>query len=284
MSYQERFSRNLGIISEVEQIKIKNSCVAIAGLGGVGGAYAHVLARMGVGKFKIADFDIFELPNRNRQAGAYESTLGQSKAQVIKNQILDIQPDAEVEIFSNGITAENISEYLVGCNLVMDGIDFYALPARRLLFNEARSKGIPTVTSGPIGLTTTLHVFTAESMSFEEYFNFKAYNDSHLHQICFLVGVTPALLHIRQIDSKYVNLKEKKAPSFGTAIQLCAGVAGNEAMKILTGRGSQLLAPRYLQFDPNGYRLKVGYLWMGNRNPIQQLKIWFVSRMLKNKN
>ena len=64
------FSRNIGWVTEAEQTSLRQARVAIAGLGGVGGAHLLTLARLGVGRFNISDFDRFEQHNYNRQVGA----------------------------------------------------------------------------------------------------------------------------------------------------------------------------------------------------------------------
>lgn len=89
-SYDEAFCRNLGLISPTEQQRLRNSRVAIAGMGGVGGIDMVALARMGIGKFTIADPDVFEIRNSNRQYGAMRSTNGQAKAEVMRNIVHDI--------------------------------------------------------------------------------------------------------------------------------------------------------------------------------------------------
>ena len=58
-NYERAFSRNIGWLTSSEQLKLKNAKIAIAGLGGVGGAHLLTLARLGVGSFNISDFDIF---------------------------------------------------------------------------------------------------------------------------------------------------------------------------------------------------------------------------------
>ena len=79
----EAFARNLGWVSAQEQARLRASRVAIAGLGGVGGAHLLTLARLGVGAFHLADPDRFEMANLNRQAGASLSTLGRPKVEVL---------------------------------------------------------------------------------------------------------------------------------------------------------------------------------------------------------
>jgi tRNA A37 threonylcarbamoyladenosine dehydratase len=77
--YHEAFSRNIGWVTEAEQATLRRSRVAIGGLGGVGGVHLLTLARLGVGRFSIADFDVFEIANFNRQVGATMATLKSSK-------------------------------------------------------------------------------------------------------------------------------------------------------------------------------------------------------------
>ena len=263
-SYSDLFSRNIGVITDEEQERLRGACVGIAGNGGVGGAYALTLARMGVGAFHLADFDVFEAANFNRQQGATIPSIGRPKTEVLSEMILAINPTAKVTLFNEGITAGTIGAFLEGVNLVMDGLDFYALPARRILFPACERLGIHVVTSGPIGLTTTLHVFGPGAMPFEEYFDFASCKTRGEELAAFVVGVTPALLQLGQIDIRKVDFGAQRAPSFATAIQLCAGLACSEAMRVLLGRGTPFLAPRYFQFDPVRLKAVKRYLFMGH--------------------
>lgn len=281
--YGKAFSRNVGILSEEEQISLRNSRVAIAGLGGVGGAYAVTLARAGVGAFHLADFDRFELANFNRQQGATLSTVGRPKTEVIREMILAINPEARIEVFPEGLNETNVAQFLSGIDLVMDGLDFYALPTRRILFPACEARGQYIVTSGPLGLTTTLHVFGPGAMPFEKYFDLVSCRTETECLVAFAVGVAPSAMHLRQINMKRVNFEDHKAPSIGTAIQLCAGLACTQAIQILLKRTKPLLAPRYFQFDPVTLRTKKGYLMGGNRHPIQRLKRWAVLRLYQSR-
>ena len=67
--YDTAFSRNIGWVTSPEQAKLRGSRIAIAGLGGVGGAHLFTLARLGIANFNIADFDEFDVHNLNRQTG-----------------------------------------------------------------------------------------------------------------------------------------------------------------------------------------------------------------------
>lgn len=78
--YSQAFSRNLGWITSDEAELLKKKKVAIAGMGGVGGQYCEVLARLGISNFQLADPDSFEQVNFNRQNGSGMSTVGRKKA------------------------------------------------------------------------------------------------------------------------------------------------------------------------------------------------------------
>src|SRR4029450_11656680 len=82
-NYETAFSRNIGWLTVSEQQALRGKRVAIAGLGGVGGAHLLTLTRLGIGAFHISDFDAFDVPNFNRQAGAFVSSLGRQKTEVL---------------------------------------------------------------------------------------------------------------------------------------------------------------------------------------------------------
>jgi len=172
-NYDIAFSRNLGWISEEEFKRIKEFKIAIAGMGGVGGSHLVTLVRMGFSRFVIADFDVFEMQNFNRQYGANMSTIGQMKSSVMKDMALQINPDAVIEVFEEGINSENLSLFLKGVDLYVDGLDVFEIEVRRSIFAEAHRNKIPCITSAPIGFSATCLVFDKNSMSFEKYFQFK---------------------------------------------------------------------------------------------------------------
>lgn len=275
--YYEAFKRNLGLISKEDQEKLRNSRIAIAGLGGGGGTYVVTMARLGVGKMNISDLDTFELANMNRQAGANMSTLGHAKAEVIEKMAKDINPDIEIKNFPQGINPENIDEFLNGVDVVLDGIDFFNIDTRMMLFQEARKKGITVVTCAPIGFGGTLLVFTPNGMSMEDYFDIQVTQTREEKLLQFGLGLSPSLIHRKYYAPEKIDFKNKSAPSAILSISLCANLAGNAAYKVITGRKIKA-APWSMQFDPYVEKLRKVYLWKGNKNPIQLLKKWYVKR------
>src|SRR5712692_4488989 len=152
--YQTAFDRNIGWLTEPEQLSLRRKRVALAGCGGVGGAHLLTLARLGIGGFTIADHDHFELANFNRQVGATVAAIGRPKAAVMAEMAREINPELDLRILEDGVTPANLDRFLADADLLVDGFDFHALDIRRAAFAEARARGIPAITAGPIGLST----------------------------------------------------------------------------------------------------------------------------------
>lgn len=271
-NYEEAFSRNLGLISPGEQERLRNCRVAIPGMGGVGGLHLMTLTRLGIGKFRIADADQFSVGNFNRQFGSSLKTLEQHKASVLGEAARDINPELELDIVTDFIDRSNVDAFLEGVDLLVDAVDFFAFDARRLLFQEARRRGIWAVTAGPIGFSTAWMCFDPIGMSFDDYFDLRDDMDSLDRFIAFALGLAPKATHVPYFDFSYVDRDSGRGPSVASACRLASGVVGAEAVKILLQRGEVKSAPHYHQFDPYRYLLKQGRLRLGNRGPLQRIK------------
>jgi molybdopterin/thiamine biosynthesis adenylyltransferase len=271
--YRLAFSRNIGWVTASEQEILRQCRVAIAGLGGVGGYHAVALARLGVGRFVLAEMDRFELQNFNRQTGATVATLATPKLDVVAGMIRDINPTAEIELFPDGVSVESLPAFLRGADVYLDGLDYFAFAARRATFAACAALGVPAVTAAPLGMGAALLTFLPGGMTFEEYFRMEGLPEAE-QALHFLMGLSPAMLQRRYlVDPSSVRLDEGKGPSTVMACHLCAGLAVTEALKILLRRGKVLSAPWALQFD--AYRGKLVRTWRpwGNRNPIQRIAI-----------
>jgi len=281
--YNEAFSRNLGWFTGVEQQKLRNSTVAIAGLGGVGGIHLLTLARLGVGRFHIADFDTFDVANFNRQVGATMSTLGQRKLDVLAAQARDINPEVKLTLFPQGVSAESPDDFLRGADIYIDGLDFFAFSARRATFAACHRLRIPAVTAAPLGMGSALLVFLPDRMSFEEYFRLEGCDETE-QALRFLVGLAPAGLHRPYlVEPSRIDLAARRGPSTMIACNLCAGFAAAEGIKLLLGRGEVRAAPWGLQYD--AFRNKLVRTWRpgGNNNPLQRLIMTIGRRQLARK-
>ncbi|MBY0413113.1 MAG: ThiF family adenylyltransferase [Bdellovibrionales bacterium] len=283
-NYNLAFSRNLGWVTEEEQTVISGKTVAIAGMGGVGGQYAEILTRLGVTKFHIADFDTFEIQNFNRQNCSGMKNLHRKKVEVIREKILDINPLAEITVFSEGLNQNNISEFLQGADLYLDGLDFFVLDIRRMVFEEAYKKEIPAVTIAPVGMGASLVIFTKDSMSFTDHFGIKNSDSIEDSSIKFVIGLTPTLLSIKYlVDRRKSNFKEKRAPSLPMGPYLCAGIAGTEALRILLNRTKIQGSPHVMHFDAYLHKYKKSYIWRGHKNIVQRFKFYVMKKFLNKK-
>jgi sulfur-carrier protein adenylyltransferase/sulfurtransferase len=279
-SYDNAFSRNIGWVTANEQKILCNKRIAIAGMGGVGGVHLLTLARLGIGAFNIADFDVFDMANFNRQAGAAMSSLGKPKAEVMVALAKDTNPDVDIRIFPQGVSNDNLSDFFADVDLYVDGLDFFAFSIRQAAFAACAELSIPAITAAPLGMGTAVINFLPGEMSFEDYFQFGDLPDEE-KALRFLLGLAPAGLHFGYlVDPSRVDLANHRGPSTIMACQLCAGAAATEALKILLNRGQVRAAPHGLHFD--AYRGKLAHTWRpgGNRNLLQRLLLNVARRRL----
>ena len=280
-NYEEAFSRNIGWVTPQEQQTLRNKRVAIAGGGGVGGVHLLTLARLGVSKFHIADFDTFDIPNFNRQVGAMMSTVDQPKCDVLARMAQDINPEIEIKIFPEGVNPQNLPAFLHDVDLYVDALDFFAFDARQQTFAKCAELGIPATTAAPLGMGAALLNFLPGKMTFEEYFQWGDLPEVD-KAVRFMVGLSPKGLHRSYlVIPTAINLAERRGPSTIMGCQLCAGVVGTEALKILLGRGKVWAAPYGIHFD--GFHNKLVRTWRpgGNKNPLHRLAINAITKRIK---
>ncbi|MGH8592047.1 MAG: ThiF family adenylyltransferase [Gammaproteobacteria bacterium] len=168
-SYREGVRSNLGILTKEEQEKLRCACIGVAGCGGIGGHAATDLANWGIGRVKLADFDVFETSNANRQLYASFSTVGKAKLKVVAQNLLDISPDIRLELYENGITLENAEEFARGCDIVLDAIDYEAPKYSIALHRSARRLGIPVYVSQCIGFGASMFAFYPDGEPYEQF-------------------------------------------------------------------------------------------------------------------
>ncbi|HHW15682.1 MAG TPA: tRNA threonylcarbamoyladenosine dehydratase, partial [Firmicutes bacterium] len=126
--------------------RLARSKVAVCGLGGVGSYAVEALARSGVGRFLLLDFDEISPSNLNRQLHALLPTLGRPKVEVMAERIRLINPEAEVEARRVRYSAANGEELLApDLDYIVDAID--DVPAKVDLILRARAKGLRLVSS-----------------------------------------------------------------------------------------------------------------------------------------
>ncbi len=141
-----QFSRTELLLGNAAMEKLAGSKVAVFGIGGVGGYVVEALARSGVGAFDLIDDDKVCLTNINRQIIATRKTVGRYKTDVMKERILEINPDAKVEIHNCFYLPETKDAFdFKAYDYVVDAVD--TVTAKIQLVLEAQEAGVPIISS-----------------------------------------------------------------------------------------------------------------------------------------
>ena len=149
--FPDRYLRNMKTLSEADQIRLLESTVCIVGLGGLGGSVTETLARMGIGRFYLADGDVFEAHNLNRQLFSSIDHIGMPKAEAAVMRVRTINPGLEVIATAAYLTPENADALVGSCNLVVDCLD--NIQSRFTLQAAAKRAGIPMVSAAVAGIS-----------------------------------------------------------------------------------------------------------------------------------
>ena len=278
--YNRAFSRNRGLISEQEQTILRNTRVAIPGMGGMGGTHAATLARTGIGKYTVADFDEFDVHNINRQYGAMESTIGKLKASVMAEKVKDINPSADIRLFDVAIGADNVDEFLADVDVVIDALDIFAMDARRIIYRRARELGIPVLFTAPIGFSTAMFLFSPDSIDCDTFFGFSDEMSNNELVLYFIAGIGGVGPHLKYMDVTKIDPTTGGAPSVGMACNIGAGMVATEVVNWMLKRRPVKATPWFMHFDPYAHHYKQHYRWLGARNPIQRLRMKVLRKMV----
>lgn len=283
--YSLAFSRNIGWFRPEDQETLRSKRIALPGLGGVGGHHLHNFVRLGFAKFNIADPDIFEIQNTNRQFAATCDSYSRPKIDVLKESALSINPQADIRCFAEGVNGDNMEEFLKDVDLVVDCLDIFAMDIRISLFDLAHKKGIPVVTAGPFGMGTSVLAFNPKGMSFGEYFDLNRPGLTPEAQVIrFLSGMTPYLMHRKYLRfPEAVDLFERRLPSLNIGCMAAGAAVGALAVEIFLGESGRDLrwAPSGFHVDFNLQRSIRFYRPWGNRNPLQKLRLKMMHRFFK---
>ncbi len=254
--YKSIFSRNIGLLSESEQDKIRRSAMAIAGVGGVGGLLAERLIRLGVGKIKITDPDSFEESNLNRQFGSSMVNVGKNKAEVVFRHLKDINPQAQIFCSKDGIKTENDASFFVsGCDVIIDEMDFGLFRESILLQRAARQRGMHYLFATAIGFGALVVVFDPQGLTLEEYNNLSP--DVDLNDIEKLgvpleriVPVIPSYASSISVDTiQKMITGEMPGPATSIGVGIASILAANEVLNLILQRREVAKAPQYTYID-----------------------------------
>lgn len=141
-----QFSRTQLLIGEEAIQKLKNSRVAVFGIGGVGGYVCEALVRSGVGAFDLVDDDKVCLTNLNRQIIATRKTVGKYKTDVMKERMLEINPDVDIRVHKCFFLPENAEEFpFEEYDYIVDAVD--TVTAKIALIMKAKELDIPVISA-----------------------------------------------------------------------------------------------------------------------------------------
>lgn len=239
------FNRNKGLLTNEEQIKLSQTCVFIAGAGGDGGLLAERLVRFGFGKIILADPEVFEENNINRQFGASVSSLGKNKALVVSEELKKINPKLIVETYTDGLNEFNVEKIISASDIIVDEIEFTLPIISVLLHRESRRQGKHVFMGANIGWGASIFCFSPNGQSFEEMFEFDEINGT----------INPAKYMKQQPDyisdeflSDILDAKEP-VPALSCSVGIVAGMVSAEIVLYLTGKRSPLIAPEFISLD-----------------------------------
>jgi molybdopterin-synthase adenylyltransferase len=230
-TYWEIVDRQKGILSKEEQLKLKKSQIAIIGCGGIGGAAIEMLARMGVGRLRIVDKDVFDLTNLNRQLMSNLKNVGKPKTGVTEHEIRSINPFLEVKAFNEELNHKNVSKIIKGSDLVVDALD--NLLSRVVVSRCARKLDIPFIHGAIHGIMGQVTVFSRETPTYEELFKLPSSGNKLTNEMV----------------AKVNKLDQEVPPVIGPVPNIVGCLQASEAFKLIIEKGKLITAPRVLIYD-----------------------------------
>jgi len=246
------FSRNSGLISELNQERLSNAVVVIAGVGGDGGLVAELLVRLGVGsgpngEIRLADPDRFGPENINRQAFSNSLSIGRNKSEVLAEQLKLISPQSvKSKPYVNGINAENIEEFIAGADVIIDETDYEKHWIGILIARAARKANIPVFTGLNLAWGTQYTAFLPGGQTMENFLGLSD-NDTIAEITAKKVNLSRWVSHLPtyvQYDVfKDVQLNGRTVPSVSPGVALTGGNVATQVYRYLVGM-KVVVAPR----------------------------------------
>jgi molybdopterin/thiamine biosynthesis adenylyltransferase len=239
------FSRNKGLISGTEQLQLTNITIAIIGAGGDGGLLAERLVRFGIGNIILADPEVFEPTNINRQFASNQNTLAKNKAEMVANELLLINPYLNIKIYNQGITKNNVREIVSDADILVDEIE-YSLPAISvMLHREAGIQNKYVFMGANIGWGASIFCFAPDGKTFEEHFEYNE-REKTINPLRYF-KVLPGYLDEKTIE--LVLSGELPMPSLSSSVSLVASVMAGEIIYFITKKRKPLIVPKFIFID-----------------------------------
>ena len=212
---QSRYSRQIPLFGEEGQEKLRKAKVGVAGCGGLGTTLLTNLASAGVGTLVIADGDVPDVSNLNRQFVYREGEI-EHKAELLKTWLTSVNPEIKVVTFCSTLNEENIDDVFRDCHILVDCLD--RISTRKILSRCAVRTGKPLVHAGVTGFTGQLTVV--------------------------IPGKTPDL---EQIYDKVSDAPAGTVtPSVGSMVSTMASLEATQVIQLITSTGSPFIGKMLL--------------------------------------
>jgi len=229
----EFLNRTVALIGPAAIRELQSKTVAIAGCGGVGGGVAITLARMGVGGFTLSDPGCFDPPDANRQWGATRETMGHYKCKAYGTILASINPDVRIRRCDDGISDDNVEEFLADADILVDCLDVSVPTHTRMrLFRHARERGIYSVSAPILGFGTVMIVGAPDGMPMEAVFGqmvADAAQESRLPRGLWQIFVP------EHLDASEQMLEQHRVPSVAPSVVAATSLVSTESVLILLG-------------------------------------------------
>ncbi len=190
---EDRFSRNLGALTELEIELLHNKRVCVVGCGGLGGYAIELLARIGIGGLTVVDGDHFVLSNLNRQLLSSEHNLGQSKALAACDRVRNINSAVQIDAISSFLTEECAVQILKDHDIAIDALD--NISSRRILANACSELGIPLIHGAISGWCAQIAVILPNTQALD-----RIYSGESAVRVPSSLSFTPALAACIQVS------------------------------------------------------------------------------------
>jgi molybdopterin/thiamine biosynthesis adenylyltransferase len=253
--HAERCMRSIGIMTPEQLERISRMRIGVAGLG-LGGSVFINLVRLGFQRFHVADPDVYERTNINRQRAARETTVGCRKDDCLIQEARAINPDIEVSAFRDGVTEGNVTRFLDGVDWLVDAVDLFALREKITMLDEAAERKIPLVTCVSVGFGASIMAFDKSTPSVTQLSGMDRDQSYKFNVEKFVGFVTPEIPDYMRAQTDQGLSRSSHLPFVVPGVEMAASLVATEICKQILGLGTPVLAPEGIYLDPVNLRFE----------------------------
>ena len=246
--YGELFKRNYGILTRIEQERVRSTKILIIGDSGTGETIAVILARTGFENFTIAGSESYTPQDTNRQACCFDDTIGDNKAEVIRDTLLLINPGISINLIGHLPVDDEIEALVRDADIIIPAVD--DLSYSILIFRAAKKYARPAVLCMPSGSMGWVSVIDESTPSIEDVFGIPRLGYKGLRTIMHTRAYRCAQYNFITSGDWRLGwfweyfLGNRQLALICPVSWLASSLAALETLKIATGRWNQVKAPR----------------------------------------